>query len=163
MKKLPRLVALAAASTLALGSTACFTIDRTSSEEEDSTENGDEAPEDEEDGESDLDALVGVWEYEDPNSSPNHPGPDSELTVDEEGNASHESSNNYHGPREGPIVENEDGQLIFESYMEADYGGGNEEEVEEDFEIVYNEDDDTMTMIRPDNDDISDRVHERTE
>ena len=157
MKKLPRLVALAAASTLALGSTACITIDRTSSEDEDSTENGDEAPEEEED--SDLDALVGVWEYEDPNSNPNHPGPDSELTVDEDGNAIYVSSGNIRGDYEGPIVDHGNGELIFEGSMELEM----EELVETEYVIIYNEDDDTMTMSKPDDEDRSDRVHDRTE
>ena len=152
MKKLPRLVALAAVSTLALGSTACITIDRTSSEDEDSTDNGDEAPDEEENDEanSDLEALIGEWEVTDVDHGPFN---GATLVVDDEANGLYSTS--LYGDFEGPIVENEDGELILE--------GDQEDATGLDFELIYHEEDDTMTAIAMFDPSPSEFSHVRTE
>lgn len=80
------------------------------------------------------------------------------MTIDEDGYSIYESSGNLRGAYEGPIVENDEGQLIFEGHME-DEG----DSFESEWVILYDEDDDTMTMSRPDDEEYSDIVHERIE
>ena len=142
MKKLPRLTALAAASVLALGSVACSDDDANDDNAPDNgaeeTEEPDEDTEedDADDGESVSDALVGVWEAADPDEVGPH---GSTLTVEENGDASYSSAASQVGPFEGPIVE--DGErVVFEGFLE-------DGEVEAEWEILYNPEEDAMTMI----------------
>ena len=148
MKKLPRLTALAAASVLALGSVACSDDDSSENisdengaeDTEEPDEEGDELDDDAEedeagDDESVVDALVGVWE-----ADPEEVGPHgSELTVEDNGDASYSSSASQRGPHEGTIVD--DGErVVFEGVVE-------ETETEGEWEILYNPEEDAMTMI----------------